>query len=52
MIDTIQKMSNVWTYNENYEIDKILTKWYWQLKAYLNGLPAKQNLTSSGNVIN
>ncbi|CAG8649069.1 6887_t:CDS:2 [Funneliformis caledonium] len=45
---TIQKMSTVWT-DENYESDKILTKWYWQLKAYLNDLPAKQNLTTSGN---
>ncbi|CAG8471751.1 14004_t:CDS:2 [Funneliformis mosseae] len=39
-------MSTVWT-DENYESDKILTKWYWQLKAYLNDLPAKQNLTTS-----
>ncbi|CAI2164612.1 11788_t:CDS:2 [Funneliformis geosporum] len=43
---TIQKMSTVWT-DESYESDKILAKWYWQLKAYLRDLPAKQNLTTS-----
>ncbi|RIA85924.1 hypothetical protein C1645_780828, partial [Glomus cerebriforme] len=47
---TIQKMSNVWTYNtynENDEPDNILTKWYWQLKAYSRHVPTEKNLTSS-----
>ena|SRR3989442_15981262 len=46
MIDAIQKMTNVY---ENDETDKILTKWYWQLKMYLRDDPAEKNLACSGN---
>lgn len=49
MIDTIQKMLTVYENDENDEPDKILTKWYWQLKADLRHVPFKKNLTSLGN---
>ncbi|CAB4394710.1 hypothetical protein RhiirA5_417451 [Rhizophagus irregularis] len=43
---TIQKMLTVYENDETDEPDKILTKWYWQLKAYLRHVPSEKNLTS------
>ncbi|GBB97871.1 hypothetical protein RclHR1_30980003 [Rhizophagus clarus] len=42
----IQKMSTMYENDENNEPNKILTKWYWQLKEYLRHVPSKKNLTS------
>jgi len=52
MTDATQKISSsVQACNGN-EIDKTITKWYWQLKVHLCDAPVDKNLSCSGNLIN